>query len=247
MAKLYLLAFAGLLLAAQLASAAEPSAADPAHKHPKPPSNSTTDGKPTKPPGNHTDLTKPGKPSWNHTALAKPTKPGSNHTNLPKASDPSKTKNVTNTPWSKPFKPAKGSRWNKTGSDRWNKTSSGKWNKSSNANHTGAGGVKTAGRHGNKGGYGGKLLGGRKNFFLDPYTPMFTKVRVCRVDQHAPCDSFDWYTSRQLLGGQAALNISLHSHLHPCMSVLDCRQLLAAQHHMKCNWQNLSILKLSQS
>jgi hypothetical protein len=177
MAKLYLLAFAGLLLAAQLASAAEPSAADPAHKHPKPPSNSTSDGKPTKPPGNHTDMTKPGKPSWNHTAPSKPNKPGSNHTNWPKASDP-KSKNITNTPWSKPFKPVKGPKWNKTGSNRWNKTGSGKWNKSSNANHTGAGGVKTAGRHGNKGGYGGKLLGGRKNFFLDPYTPMFTKASV---------------------------------------------------------------------
>jgi hypothetical protein len=178
MAKVYLLAFAGLLLAAQLACAAEPSAADPAHKQPKPPSNSTTNGKPTKPPGNHTALTKPGKPSWNHTTPAKPNKPGSNHTSWPKASHPAKnhdSKNSTSGPWSKPFKPAKGSKWNKTGSGKWNKTGS--------ANHTAAGGVKTAGRHGNKGGYGGKLLGGRKNFFLDPYTPMFTKVGVCMVDQ----------------------------------------------------------------
>jgi hypothetical protein len=178
MAKLYLMAFAGLLLAAQLASAAEPTAADPAHKDPKPPRNNTADGKPTNPPGNHTDLTKPGKPSWNHTAPAKPTKPGSNHTSWPKDS-----KNSTNTPWSKPFTPVKGPKWNKTGSGKWNKTGSA-------ANHTAAGGVKPAGRRhaGSRGsapGAGGKLLGGRKNFFLDPYTPMFTKVQECAAAQLA--------------------------------------------------------------
>jgi hypothetical protein len=170
MAKLYLLAFAGLLLAAQLASAAEPTATDPAHKHPKPPSNHTADGKPVKPPGNHTYVPKPkpGKGTWNHTAPTKPTKPGSNHTEWPKASSPTKgSKDITNGPWSKPFKPSKGAKWD---------------NKNSSSSNHSAGGAKPAGRRhgghdGSSGNSGGKLLNGRKNFFLDPYTPLFTKVR----------------------------------------------------------------------
>jgi hypothetical protein len=182
MAKLYLLAFAGLLLAAQLASAAEPTATDPAHKHPKPPSNHTSNGKPTKPPGNHTSTTKPGKPSWNHTAPAKPTKPG---TEWPKTASPTKGKNITNGPWAKPFKPSKDGKWSK------------------NSNSSSAGGAKPAGRRhgGHNGGSGsssGKLLSGRKSFFFDPYTPIFTKVSSC-------CASMGWW----LLTGQVASG--LHS------------------------------------
>lgn len=137
MAKLYLLAFAGLLLACQLASAAEPAAAaDPAHKN-KPPGNKTADAKPTKPAGSNADLPK---------APKAPAVPAKGKPDVPSG------------PWSKPSaavpKGAKGS------------------------NHTAAGGVKPAAkRHGGHDGNGssGKLLNGRKSFFIDPYTPLFTK------------------------------------------------------------------------